>query len=281
MNPTLERSQSEELYLLVEGSIPHLTKQLYQLPGLLEQEPLFLHPPYQTLLSVSPILIKATPEVQQWFIELNQYQHGYFFSSHLTLSDVAKSLRRLIMAQTPENEMVFLRFFGSNVAYILLDTQCTMLWQPMSKVWLHQSGEWQRLDTPFKVPPVVGKSPIKITDEQWQRFQHLAWQSALPKTLEAHMLEWFPEFCRPIDDLNRWVCIHMETAYVKGFETEQDLLCYFNILGYLGEEVLLENTHPNLTQLMDTPSLQTPSQRIAQAANLAEQIANKTKENRA
>ncbi|TKF31255.1 hypothetical protein FCV50_12000 [Vibrio kanaloae] len=73
----------------------------------------------------------------------------------------------------------------------------------------------------------------------------------------------------------------METAYAKGFETEQDLLYYFNIIGYLGEEALLKSPYPSLTLLMDTPSLQTPSQRIAQAASLAEQIANKQKESQA
>lgn len=70
----------------------------------------------------------------------------------------------------------------------------------------------------------------------------------------------------------------MEAAHAKGFETEQDLLYYFNVLGYLGEEALLNNTYPSLTQLIEQPSLHTPSQRIAQAASLAEQIASQSRE---
>ncbi|MEF1286141.1 DUF4123 domain-containing protein, partial [Vibrio sp. M250220] len=76
-----------------------------------------------------------------------------------------------------------------------------------------------------------------------------------------------------------WVCSQMDSAYAKGFETEQDLLYYFNILGYVGEQALLKNTYPNLTQLIEQPSSHTSSQRIVQAASLAEQIANQSREN--
>nr|AKN36818.1 membrane protein, putative [Vibrio sp. FF_307] len=151
----------------------------------------------------------------------------------------------------------------------------------MNTVWLHQSGQWQTLETPFNTPPEILNPTLKLTEEQWQRFQDQAWQVTLLKTLETHMLKWFPERCQHIDELSDWVHTYMETAYAKGFETEQDLLYYFNIIGYLGEEALLKSPYPSLTLLMDTPSLQTPSQRIAQAASLAEQIANKQKESQA
>ncbi|MGD8109962.1 DUF4123 domain-containing protein [Vibrio sp. TRT 17S01] len=279
MKPSFELSKSEQLFLLVEGaSIPDLAQQLYQLSGEIEQEPLFLYPPYDELMSVSPRLVKATPEVQHWFLELNQYQRGYFFSSSGSLSDVAESLRRLIMAEMPEGNTGFLRFADSHVAFVLLDTQCAMLWQPMSRVWLHQAGEWQTLDNPFMIPPETHNQTLKITDEQWRRLSLIPWQNALPNTLVAHMQRWYPERSHQVHDLRDWVCTHMEAAHVKGFETEQDLLYYFNILGYVGEEALLNNTYPSLTQLIEQPSLHTPSQRIAQAASLAEQIANQSRE---
>ncbi|TMX36344.1 DUF4123 domain-containing protein [Vibrio sp. Hep-1b-8] len=280
MNPSFELSKSEQLFLLVEGAcIPDLERQLYQLPGVMEQEPIFLYPPYNQLLSVSPRLVKATPEVQHWFFDLNQFQWGYFFSSDLSLSDAAKALRRLIMVEMPSGNPGFFRFADSHAAYVLLDTQCAMLWQPMNKAWIHQAGQWQRLENPFVIPPEIHHQPLKITDEQWRRLSLIPWQNSLPNTLIAHMQRWFPERCQQIHDLRNWVCSQMDTAYAKGFETEQDLLYYFNILGYVGEQALLKNTYPNLTQLIEQPSSHTSSQRIVQAASLAEQIANQSREN--
>lgn len=279
MKPLFLLSKSEQLFLLVEGAaIPDLAKQLYQLPGLMEQEPIFLYPPYDELMDVSPRVVKATPEVQQWFFELNQFQLGYFFCSDLSLFEVAKSLRRLILVEMPEGNKGLLRFADSHVAHILLDTHCAMLWQPMNRVWLYQAGEWQVLENPFVIRPETDNHMLKITDEQWRRLSILPWQNSLPKMFIAHMLRWYPKRCHQIHDLKNWVCTHMEAAYAKRFETEQDILYYFNVLGYVGEEALLNNTYPSLTQLIEQPSLHTPSQRIAQAAHLAEQIANQSRE---
>lgn len=280
MKPLFELSKSGQLFLLVEGArIPDLERQLYQLSGVIEQEPIFLYPPYDSLLSVSPRLVKATPEVQHWFFELNQCQWGYFFCSDLSLRDAANSLRRLILIEMPNGNKGFVRFADSNAAYVLLDTQCAMLWQPMNRVWLHHMGEWQTLDNPFVIPPEIPHQTLKLTDEQWRRISLIPWQNSLPNTLIAHMKRWYAKYDHQAHDLRGWVCTHMDTAYAKGFETEQDLLYYFNILGYVGEQALLNNTYPSLSQLIEQPSSHTPSQRIAQAAHLAEQIANQSREN--
>ncbi|MBL4279337.1 DUF4123 domain-containing protein [Vibrio fluvialis] len=207
MKPLFELSKSEQLFLLVEiASIPDLAQQLYQLSGEMEQEQLFLYPPYDELVSVSSRLVKATPEVQHWFLEFNQYQRGYFFSSSGSLSDVAESLRRLIMAEIPEGNTGFFRFADSHVAYVLLDAQCAMLWQPMNRVWLHQAGEWQILENPFVIPPETHNQILKITDEQWRRLSLIPWQNSLPDTLVAHIQRWYPERIHLIHDLRDRVC---------------------------------------------------------------------------
>ncbi|WP_443088882.1 DUF4123 domain-containing protein [Vibrio sp. M260112] len=79
MNPSFELSKSEQLFLLVEGAcIPDLERQLYQLPGVMEQEPIFLYPPYNQLLSVSPRLVKATPRFNTGFLTSTSFNGDTF-----------------------------------------------------------------------------------------------------------------------------------------------------------------------------------------------------------
>ncbi|RTZ17954.1 DUF4123 domain-containing protein [Vibrio aquaticus] len=276
MKPRFELGKGEQLFLLVEGAnVPDLACQLYQLPGELEQEPIFLHPPYDDLLHISPRVVVATKDVQQWFLELNQYQSGYFFSSNLSLSHVSESLRRLIVAEMPEGNKGFLRFFDSNVAAILLETHCAALWYPMNRVWLARSGEWQILESPFEASPELTNDPIKIAEEQWRRMKMIPWLSALPDRVIHHLQSWFPESISTVNDLRQWVCQHMDLAYAQGFKTEQDLLYYFNVLGYLGEDAFSNHAYPELTPFFETTSSDSPSDRIAHAAKLAEHIANR------
>lgn len=275
MKLRFELSLGERLFLLVEGAnIPDLASQLYQLPGELEQEPIFLHPPYDDLLDISPRVVLATKDVQQWFLELNQNQSGYFFSSNFSLSQVSESLRRLIVVEMPGGNKGFLRFFDSAVAEILLETQCAPLWHPMKRVWLERAGEWRMLDNPFEASPELTKDSVKITDEQWLRMKMIPWLNTLPDRVTHHLQSWFPESMSLVKDLRQWVKQHMELAYAQGFKTEQDLLYYFNVLGYLGEDALSNSAYPELTQFFDATSPDSPSHRIAHAAELAEHIAN-------
>ena len=62
----------------------------------------------------------------------------------------------------------------------------------------------------------------------------------------------------------------LSPCYGKGFESTRDLLFFFNVLGYLGTAWKESDAYPAITVLIMRVSSLTPSQRIEQAAELAE-----------
>jgi hypothetical protein len=84
------------------------------------------------------------------------------------------------------------------------------------------------------------------------------------------MGKWFPERLGEQLDARQWVAEWAEWGYGKGFESPRDLLFFFNILGYLGTAWKESDAYPAITALLMCTSSLTPSQRIEQAAELAE-----------
>ncbi len=267
--PAMPISEDETLYLLVDGSqIEELAKKLYGIKGELNLEAIYLFEPYLELKSVSPYLIQVTDSVKQWFLNLNQPTLGFFFSSPLVLRRVAEKLRTLIKAESPYGSSVFVKFANSECAHVLLCTHCPHLWQAMNKAWLPTRFGWQYLTKPEPLPQ-VSEEPHKFNDEQWKLMGKIVWRNTLEK-IETHMLRWFPEkhrlyFSEPyqLDD-------QASAAYQLGFNSERDLLLFFNVIGFLGLEVITsDKEYPEIHQLIHQSSQQTPSQRIEQAAELA------------
>ena len=86
--------------------------------------------------------------------------------------------------------------------------------------------------------------------------------------LDAHLLAYFPgDRVRPLPE--RWPALdrQVRTAYAQGFTSQSDLTYYINIFAWLGSSPLEQ--HPQIARLLSTPSAQTPSARIAAAAELA------------
>lgn len=109
--PDIEATENEQLYLFVDGGqVKEIAKTLYQIPGQLDLEPIFMYPPYDDIMEVSPYIIKVTDEVKAWFLAQNNVTSGFFFSSSQPLDEVCDYYRQFIQVLSPYNSKVFLKW---------------------------------------------------------------------------------------------------------------------------------------------------------------------------
>ncbi|EJL8259061.1 DUF4123 domain-containing protein [Vibrio cholerae] len=271
--PDTAIAPNKTLYLLVDGAqVEHIAKQLYSLSGELNLEPIYLYEPYNQLIEVSPYLVQATDPVKQWFFDLNNTRVGYFFSSSLPLDDVAERIRSLIKVLSPYGTSVFLKMANSECAYVLLQTRVARLWQVMEQAWLPTKSGWELLSKPDSIP-TISEGMYKLSDEQWQMMGQISWRNAL-ENIADHMCKWFPETISQYADVEGWLNQQAQNAYQMGFNSERDLLLFFNVIGFLGIKAIASPIYPDIYQLIHQTSQQTPSQRIEQAALLAEQYSH-------
>lgn len=269
--PEMSFGIDETLYLLVDGAqIEGLAKQLYSLSGKLDLEPIYLFEPYNELVEVSPYVIAATDSVKQWFLDLNQPMAGFFFSSPLGIEHIADGLRMLIQVESPYGSSVFLKFANSECSYVLLSTNTPYLWKVMTQAWLPIRTGWKHITQPDSLPP-IGSDKYKLTEEQWQLMGQITWRNTLEK-IEQHMRRWFPEKMDALSSKEQWIEQQADYAYQSGFSSERDLLLFFNVIGFLGLQAIESpEEYPVIYQLIHQSSLQTPSQRVEAAAELAYQ----------
>lgn len=264
------QATSGQLYLLVDGGqLPDLARSLYQLPNIQTPEPVYLYPPYDALKDVSPYLVQAIPAVKQWFLNQHQPTAGFFFSSEWSQHDIGDQLRELIQVMSPYGSPVFLKMAHPEAAEILLTSHCIQLWQMMQTVWLPTREGWKIQHRP-ELSGKQPRSPYLLDDTQWAAIGQISWRN-VQEALYQFMETRFPALLHRQEVPGLWLSDLTTQGYQLGFTTEQDLTHYLTIVGLLGEEAVSGASYPEITQLIHQPSPQTPSQRIEQAAQLAEQ----------
>jgi len=270
VTPDIDTEQDKSLYLLVDGAqFDHLPKLLYQVSGLIELEPVYLYGHYESLKEVSPYVVKATQEYQDWFLAQNKPTAGFFFSSNAALDVICDHLRQLIKVIAPYGSKVFFKMAHSEAAWILLDNQLPHLWAVMDQVWLPTRLGWKVLVRPTEPMNNIGW-PLMLTDSLWLQLQEIVWRNTV-LTVQAHIEQYFPHLMEQ-EQADVWLDTMAKYAYRQGFSTEQDLFFFFNIIGFLGEEAVRTERYPDIYTRLTQPSKFTPSQRIEQAAELAYQI---------
>ena len=265
-----EHDVNTPMYLFVDGGqVDNLVTYLYQLPGHLDIEPMYLYPPYDALKEVSPYMVRATAEVKQWFFSLNDITAGFFFSSEEPLDSLRDYYRRFIQVQTPYHSEVMLKMAHSEVAWVLLSHADSPFWGAMQTAWLPTRLGWQVLHAPKNPISLDSETMFVLNDEVWQELGRISWRNNL-ETIAAHLDRYFPEVRGKHPDFGDWIHDHATTGYQQGFTTERDLLQYFNVLACVGDNPKhIERRHPNIYTLMTKPSASTPSQRIEKAAEMA------------
>lgn len=267
--PDFDLAKGEHLYLLLDGGqIPELERQLFEVTDSPVYQPIYLYAPWDSLREVSPCLVEASELLLGWFKSLPA-NAGWLLASPLTLLPLADQLRQLIEVESPYGSRILLKLAAPETMACLLVDADPWYWRGITQVWLPTRTGWLHWQVKEALAEPIGDT-CRLTDAQWARLSDVSWQNQLDATYH-HMAHWFPSRLEQQPDPQNWIARWAEQAYQLGFQTERDLLLFFNVLGFIGEEWWQGDGYPTLTKLLTTPSAQTPSQRVEQAASWAEQ----------
>jgi hypothetical protein len=265
--PAFDIPSDGTLYLFLDGSqIEGCLTRLFQVEGAIDLEPIYMIEPYDTLLEVSPLVVRVTPEIMAWFYEQATPTAGFFFTCAYPLEVIASHFRQMIKIVTPLGSQAFFKMAHSEVSWVMLRNDSAHYWAIMDQVWLPTRVGWKILSKPDR-PSEPLRWPLQLSERIWKQLAQVSWMNTL-QAVVRHLEQYFPHLLAQ-DGFDGWLNAVATDGYQQGFSAERDLLLYFNIIGLLGEEAVTTSRYPDIYQLITTPSLQTPSQRVEQAAELA------------
>lgn len=269
--PELALANGERLYLLLDGGqLPELERQLFEVSDSPAYQPIYLYAPWDSLREVSPCLVAANEPLLGWFKSLSA-NTGWLLASALPLLPLADQLRQLIEVESPYGSRILLKLAAPETMACLMVDADPWLWRGITQVWLPTRTGWHHWQVKETLADPIGDK-CRLTDTQWARLGEVSWQNQQDAAYR-HMQAWFPERLAQQSDPQAWTAHWAKQAYQLGFQTERDLLLFFNVLGFVGEEWWQGDDYPTLTKLLTAPSVQTPSQRVELAASWAEQHA--------
>ncbi|MFD2884201.1 DUF4123 domain-containing protein [Pseudomonas lini] len=187
---------------------------------------------------------------------------------------VAEHLRKLLTVELPEGMPVLLRLADAAVAQALFGSGNQRLFGPIVCVVMADSvsADWQRhqprlpecpeLTTPYRLSPELNAALDRVDRRR------------MLLELDAHLLKYFPDRHGGETVAQRWPMLEQleAEAGALGLSSQSELFHYANVIASLDGSPL--DQHPHINRLLHTPSLQSPGERVALAADLAHQWAS-------
>lgn len=263
----------QNAFLLLDGAtLSNLSERIKQLSPGASTIALYDCAPFTALRDISPLLVaiqQTDDPVFQFYLQRADEEWGVLLFSTASAHEVAQHLRQLLTVEMPEGLPVVLRLADAAVAQTLFGSGDQRLFGPLSCVVTADSlcANWQRheprsaerpeLTTPYRLSPELNAA-LDRADRRRALFE-----------LDAHLLEFFPEHYAGATVAERWPMLEqLETeANALGLTSQSELLYFANAMAWLNGTALEE--HPAIAQLLHSPSLQSPGERVALAADLA------------
>jgi hypothetical protein len=268
--------------LVLDGvSVERLPQHLHQWSQNPAFEPLYLGTRWAELVDLSPCLVniegQQNPILSQFLANASR-EWGYLLFSDAPWRQIIEHLRWLTSVRHPQGEEVLLRLADPAVAHALLShgeqLKDPTLFGPCTQILTADAatGVWHLHQRPGLAPIPDHSQPYRLSEEQLSLLDEVSFRSVV-MGLDEHMQEYFPNYRAHATTRQRWEHFHYlaSQAYERGYNSEFDITLYANIHGFLGEQALKE--HPDLDAQLNTPSAQTPAQRLEQVADIAMQRA--------
>ncbi|WP_439886662.1 DUF4123 domain-containing protein [Pseudomonas sp. MBLB4123] len=270
---------AEGAALLLDGvSVERLPQRLYEWTESPVFEPLYLTTRWSDLSELSPCLIPVAgphdPVLAQFFANAGD-EWGYLVFGHEREAELLTHLRWLLSVRHPLGDEMLLRLADPAVANALLGHAVqhgdTTLFGPIKRVVAADALNdcWQQHLRAGAAAEVVKNKPYGLSDEQLSLLGEVGFRGIVLQ-LDQHMQEYFPAYQVQLTRRERLQHVHdlALSAYQQGFNSERDITLYANVFGFLGHDAL--HAHKDIAALLNTPSAQTPSQRVEQAARIAQ-----------
>ncbi|RON40838.1 hypothetical protein BK666_25415 [Pseudomonas frederiksbergensis] len=268
---------TQQAFVLLDGAtVSHLPERLKQLSPGVSSVALYDHPPFTELRDISPLLVlieHPDAAVFQFYLEHAHEEWGVLLFSSASMNDVTQHLRKLLMVEMPEGLPVMLRLADAAVARTLFGSGDQRLFGPLSCVVTADSvsANWHRNQPLISEHPEL-PTPYRLSPEQNSALDRADRRRVLLE-LDVHLLTYFPERHGGETVALRWPTLQrlFEEAQALGLSSQSELFYYANVMAWLDGSPL--DRHPHIDRLLHTPSLQSPGERVALAADLAHQWA--------
>ncbi|MCF4996891.1 DUF4123 domain-containing protein [Pseudomonas syringae] len=263
--------QQQALLLLDGATVTDLPAQLKQLNPAAITIALFNRPPFVALEDISPLLVpvdRVDEPLVQFFLAHAHEEWGALLFSTEAPHDVAEHLRKLLTVETPDGHTVLLRLADAAVMRALFDTEDPQLTGPLTCAVTADSrhGSWQ-IQRPIEFDTPTLQTPYRLSAGLDAALTDVDQRRVL-LDLDAHLLAHFPDQHVGDSVASRWPALEQCQAQAQsiGLSTPSELLYYANVMAWLDGD---SEQHPQIHQLLHTPSLQSPGERVALAAALA------------
>jgi len=269
--------REQQAFLLLDGAtLSDLPERLKQLSPGASTVALYDCAPFSALRDISPLLV-ATQQpdepIFQFYLQQAHEEWGVLLFSPDSAHAVAEHLRKLLTVEMPEGLPVILRLADAAVARALFGNGDQRLFGPLSCVVTADSvgANWHRHQPRSSERPDL-PTPYRLSAEQNSALDH-ADRRRLLLELDAHLLAYFPERHGGETVAQRWPMLEQleAEAGALGLSSQSELFHYANVMASLDGSSL--DQHPHINRLLHTPSLQSPGERAALAADLAHQWA--------
>ncbi|WP_449440367.1 DUF4123 domain-containing protein [Pseudomonas migulae] len=268
----------QQAFLLLDGAtLSDLPERLKKLCPGASTVALYDCAPFTALRDISPMLVaiqQPDEPIVQFYLQQAHEEWGVLLFSTAPAHEVAQHLRKLLTVELPEGLPVVLRLADATVARILFGSGDQRLFGPLSCVVTADGVEvsWQQHH------PRLAKCPEWLTPYRLSAEQNSALDRADRRRvlleLDAHLLKHFPERHGSETVAERWPMLEQLEAEAStlGLSSQSELFYYANVMASLDGSSL--DQHPHINRLLHTPSLQSPGERVALAADLAHQWAS-------
>ncbi|SKA52376.1 DUF4123 domain-containing protein [Photobacterium toruni] len=264
--PDFNVLNKEACFLILDGS------QIEKLELLLLQQdlqPQAICPiRFLPLREVSSFIVKLTSAAMSWFTQYNHANVGYIISSEASIEQLAIILSDFFEVLSAYGSKVFFKVGQPEAMNVILNDQECHLWESLSKVWLPTRKGWVSLNHDETISTKSQPETYHLSDQQWKQLGDITRRNTVEK-VHQHLTTYFPMALKQHNAPLLWTEEWVKNAHDMHFETDTDVLHFFNILALLGENVLKTDRYPHIKQLLETPSAQTPSMRVTKADELA------------
>jgi|SRR5690554_334260 len=245
----LDDNAFRRTWILFDGAAFDAPRFIYEHDDQPELDYLYLGTPHESVLEVSPCLVKPSLSSQIWSEQVKWQKHAVVLMSDESMPALADHLRSLLSVKLPDGAYSYLRFYSpkqlGRLMEVFSEPEREKFSGPITD-WLaiQNSGEWLRFRTDGEMPS------RQASDEGWFVLADRHIQALADKARE----EFVTRLARylSISDSSRLNAL-IQKANSFGFSTEKDVSRYTELAVVHGARI----EHPELQTILSKSDMPT------------------------